>query len=102
MTTVIVNDTKHRLTLKVGNGNCYSRLPSVKVGGEHKMELDVNWTYQEFVVQDESDRGNQVFISSDDCCDYERIIVKEVDGKLDVHRVFASNSAPVLPSTRIK
>ncbi|KAG0567432.1 hypothetical protein M758_7G143700 [Ceratodon purpureus] len=86
VTTVIVNDTKHGLTMKVGNRNCYARLTSVKEGGEYKMQIDVNWTYQEFLVQDKTDQANKVYINSDDCCDYERITIKEVDGKLDVQR----------------
>jgi hypothetical protein len=76
VTTVIVNDTKHGLTMKVGNRNCYTRLTSVKVGGEYQMQLDVNWTYREFLVQDQTDRAKQLFINSDDCCDYERITIK--------------------------
>lgn len=86
MTTVIVNETKHGLTVKVGNRNCYARLTSVKVGGEYQMHLDVNWTYREFLVQDKTDRARQLCINSDDCCDYERITIKEVDGAFDVHR----------------
>jgi hypothetical protein len=86
VTTVIVNDTKHGLTMKVGNRNCYARLTSVKRGGEYKLQIDVNWTYQEFLVQDKSDRANQLVINSDDCCEYERITIKEVNGKFDVQR----------------
>ncbi|KAG0608292.1 hypothetical protein M758_8G094700 [Ceratodon purpureus] len=86
VTTVIVNDTNHGLTMKVGNRNCYARLTSVKKGGQYKMQTDVNWTYQEFLVQDKSNHANQLFINSDDCCDYERITIKEVDGKFDVQR----------------
>jgi hypothetical protein len=86
VTTVIVNDTKHGLTMKVGNRNCYTRLTSVKVGGEYQMQLDVNWTYREFLVQDQTDRAKQLFINSDDCCDYERITIKDIDGAFGVHR----------------
>ena len=77
VTTVIVNDTEHGLTMKVGNRNCYARLTSVKKGGEYKMQIDVNWTYQEFLVQDKCNQANQLFINSDDCCDYERITIKD-------------------------
>ncbi|KAG0590284.1 hypothetical protein M758_1G085000 [Ceratodon purpureus] len=87
VTTVIVNATKQGLTMKVGNRNCYSKLTSVKVGGQYKMQTDVNWTYQEFMLQDKAHSQNQLFISSDDCCDYERITIKEnLDGSFDVHR----------------
>ena len=86
MTTVIVNDTKQGLTMKVGNRHCYARLTSIKVGGEYQLLVDVNWTYREFLLQDKTDARNQLFINSDDCCDYERIIVKEIDGKFGVER----------------
>lgn len=83
VTTVIVNATKQGLTMKVGNRN---ELTSVKVGGEYRMQVDVNWTYQELVLQDKCDAEKQVFINSDDCCDYERITIREIDGKFDVQR----------------
>lgn len=86
VTTVIVNATKQGLTMKVGNRHCYAKLTSVKEGAEYRMQIDVNWTYQEFVLQDKSDAGKQLFINSDDCCDYERITVQELaDGRLHVH-----------------
>lgn len=87
VTTVIVNATKQGLTMKVGNRNCYARLTSVKVGGEYTMKIDVNWTYQEFLLQDKAHSENQLFINSDDCCDYEHITIKEnTDGTFDVQR----------------
>jgi hypothetical protein len=86
MTTVIVNATKQGLTMKVGNHNCHAKLTSVKVGGEYQMQVDVNWTYQEFVLQDKCDAENQVLINSDDCCDYEYITIKEINCKFDVQR----------------
>jgi hypothetical protein len=87
VTTVIVNATKQGITMKVGNRQCYAKLTSVKVGGEYKMQMDVNWTYQEFLLQDKTDAHNQLFISSDDCCDYERITITEnIDGTFDVQR----------------
>lgn len=97
VTTVIVNHTKQGLTMKVGNRHCYARLTSVKVGGEYRMQIDVNWTYQEFLVQDKSDAANQLFLNSDDCCDYERITIKEkADGKLEVQTLLRKQfrSAP--------
>ncbi|KAG0564706.1 hypothetical protein KC19_8G132500 [Ceratodon purpureus] len=87
VTTVIVNSTKHGLTMKVGNRQCYAKLTSFKVGGEYKMQLDVNWTYQEFLVQDKFHSRNRVFINSDDCCNYERITIMETaDGRFDMQR----------------
>ena len=37
-------------------------LRQVKVGGEYRMQVDVNWTYQEFVLPDKRDAENQVFV----------------------------------------
>lgn len=59
----------------------------MKTGGEYAMELCSDWTYQEFMLEDKSDAGKKLFVNSDDCCDYERITVKESDGKLLVVRV---------------
>lgn len=87
VTTVIVNQTEQGLTLKVGNPKCYARLTSVKVGGEYRMHLDINWTYQEFVLQDKHDAHRKLFLNSDDCCDYERITVTEADGHMVMHRI---------------
>jgi hypothetical protein len=84
VTTVIVNATKQGLMMKVGNRNCYAKLTNVKVGGKYECrscELD-----QEFVLQDKHDVENQVLINSNDCCDYERITIKEINGKFDVQR----------------
>jgi hypothetical protein len=87
VTTVIVNATKQGLTMKVGNRQCFARLTSVKVGGEYRMQLDVNWTYQEFLVQDKSHAHRPLFLNSDDCCDYERITITESgDGKFDIQK----------------
>ncbi|KAG0607389.1 hypothetical protein M758_8G024300 [Ceratodon purpureus] len=85
--TMIVNATEQPLTMKVGNRNCFFRLASVKKGGEYAMELCMDWTYQEFMLEDKSDSGRKLFVNSDDCCDYERITVTESDGKLLVVRV---------------
>jgi len=49
------------------------------------MELGVDWTYQEFMLEDTRGAGKKLFVNSDDCCDYERITVKESaeeEGKL--------------------
>jgi hypothetical protein len=87
LTTMIVNATEQPLTMKAGNRNCFFRLASVKKGGEYAMQLCMDWTYQEFVLEDKSGAGRKLFVNSDDCCDYERITVTECDGKLVVARV---------------
>ena len=86
--TVLVNKTGHRLTMKVGNRNCFVILATVEDGGEYTMRLCVDWTYQEFLLEDNSNAGKKLFINSDDCCDCERITVKEANG------VFVAETIP--------
>jgi hypothetical protein len=87
LTTVIVNNSGTGLIMKVGNHHHFARLASVKQGGEFKMQVDLNWTYQEFLLEDAADAAKKLTVNSDDCCDFKRITVTEVDGKLDVVRV---------------
>lgn len=86
LTTVIVNQTKHGLIIKVGTHRQLARLASFKAGGEYKMLVDLNWTYQEFVLEGCADATMKLSVNSDDCCDYQRITVTEADGKLDALR----------------
>jgi hypothetical protein len=72
--TVIANETGQGLTMKVGNRNCFVKLASVKNGSEYTMRLRVDWTYQEFLLEDNHNTGKKIFVNSDDCCDYERIM----------------------------
>ena len=91
MTTVIVNDTKHGLTMKVGSRNCYVKLASFKVGSEYRLEVDYNWTYQEFLLEDKCNAANRLYLSSDDCFDCERITIREMpDGKLAMYTLLRS------------
>jgi hypothetical protein len=85
--TVIVNETGQGLTMKVGSRDCFVRIASVEEGGEYTMRHCVDWTYQEFVLEDPSDPGRKLFVNSDDCCDYERITVKECAGVLSAETV---------------
>ncbi|KAG0583254.1 hypothetical protein M758_3G122700 [Ceratodon purpureus] len=85
--TVIANGTGQGLTMKVGNRNCFVKLASVEEGGEYTMRLCVDWTYQEFLLEDNRNTGKKLFVNSDDCCDYERITVKESDGVFVVETV---------------
>ncbi|KAG0579866.1 hypothetical protein M758_4G131200 [Ceratodon purpureus] len=90
LTTMIVNETGHDLVMKVGNRNCFVPLAIVKKRCQHAMELCMNWTYQEFLLETKNLNdvvGKKLFVNSDDCCDYERITVKESDGKFVVDRV---------------
>jgi hypothetical protein len=90
LTTMIVNKTGHDLIMKVGNRNCFVPLAVVKKRCHHAMELCMNWTYQEFLLEEKILNdvvGKRLFVNSDDCCDYERITIKEADGKFIVDRV---------------
>lgn len=106
LTTMIVNDTAHDLIMKVGNRNCFVPLAVVKRGCHHAMELCMNWTYQEFLLEqkntDYSDR-KKLFVNSDDCCDYERITIKESSeaGKFVADRVPRKQVKPDDELTRI-
>lgn len=102
VTTVIVNASHEALTMKVGSRHCYAKLTSFKVGDEYRLELDVNWAYQEFLVQGKSDAANRLFLSSDDCCDCERITIEEKpDGKLAMHTLLRSQFRSQVPCSVI-
>lgn len=100
VTTVIVNRTGEALDLKVGNQNCFAKLATVEVGGEHKVEIDVNWTYREYSLQPvKAGLLKRVVVSSDDCCDFERITVSESGGKFHVEEIVRgqfNTSVPVI------
>jgi hypothetical protein len=88
VTTVIVNQTAQGMVMKVGNRHSFVRLTSVKASGSYWMKFDVNWTHQEFMLEGKSDSSNKLFLDSDDCCDYERIVIKETsDGGMDLVRI---------------
>ena len=100
--TVIVNDTKQVLSMRVGNHRHFADLATVQQGAAYTMDVDFNGTYREFQFTgvEGRDRGDQnqnqnrrsnhdkLIVSSDECCDYSCITVKEVDdsGKLGVQK----------------
>nr|PNR45212.1 hypothetical protein PHYPA_014983 [Physcomitrium patens] len=86
VTTVIHNLTNHVLVLNAGTPRSSAKLATLEIGGEHKIKMDVNWTYQEFMLKGGED-VQKVVISSDECVDFERIDVSEIDGRLEVQRV---------------
>nr|PNR34425.1 hypothetical protein PHYPA_024242 [Physcomitrium patens] len=87
VTTVVTNQTTHGYTMMVVNRNHYSTLVTLNVGDEYRMRLDVNWTYQEFCLENQDDAAKRFFISSDECCDYESITIEESDGGINVTKV---------------
>jgi hypothetical protein len=87
--TAIINRTEQALILKVGNQNCFAKLATVGVGGQHKVEIDVNWTYQEFSLEPATAGATlqKIVVNSDDCCDFERITITESGGKFQVDKI---------------
>ena len=92
--TVMVNGTSGSLILKVGNQNCFAKVATIAAGGQHKVEIDMNWTYQEFSLEPvkASMPKSKIVVNSDDCCDYEQITVTEFNGKLQVDKVARGQS----------
>jgi hypothetical protein len=84
-TTVIVNHTQEPMHMKVGNQRHFADLTTVAKGAKYTMRVDFNTTYQEFLMGVDA-QGKKLIVSSDDCCDYKCITVKEVNGKFDVHK----------------
>ena len=82
-TTVFVNHTQEPLHMKVGNQPHFADLTTVAKGAKYTMRVDFNATYQEFLMGVDA-QGKNLIVSSDDCCDYKCITVKEVNGKFDV------------------
>lgn len=97
--TVIVNNTKKDLDMKVGNHHYFADFTSVRSGAKHTMRIDYNDTYQEFLIGvDES--GKKLIVTSDECCDYKCITITEVDGHFNVHKVPRRQYKPTTPDVR--
>ncbi len=82
-TTVIVNNTAHALKMKVGNHRSFVDFATLDKGAKHTMNVDCNTTYHEFLMGVDI-KGKRLIVSSDECCDYKCIIIKEVDGEFNV------------------
>ncbi|KAG0587364.1 hypothetical protein KC19_2G159200 [Ceratodon purpureus] len=105
VTTVIVNRSGQALILRVGNQNCFAKLATIAAGGEHKVEIDVNWTYQEFSLEPvKAGLLKKIVVNSDDCCDFKRLTVTESEGKLQVDKVprgqFSTHAPPLFHTWR--
>jgi hypothetical protein len=88
--------------MRVGNHRHFADLATVQQGATYTMDVDFNGTYREFQftgAEGGLDRGDRnrnqnrnnhekLIVSSDECCDYSCITVKEVDnsGKLGVQK----------------
>ena len=82
---MIVNHTQEPLHLKVGNQRDFEEFATVAKGAKYTMHVDFNATYQEFLMGVDA-QGKKLIVSSDDCCDYKCITIKEANGKFDVHK----------------
>lgn len=105
LTTLFVNETEHDLIMKVGNRSSFVPVAEVKRGRQHALRLCMNWTYQEFSLEAFSNcklgdvEGKKLFVNSDDCCDYERITIKESEaGQFVVDRVARKQAKPEVQS----
>lgn len=87
--TLFVNQTGNVVNMKVGNTRSSAPIASIAGGEQFRMPVNMNDTYREFLVGVGSDTGNlkTVIVTSDDCCDYQCITIKEIaDGTIDLLR----------------
>lgn len=86
-TTEINNQTTFSLNVEVGNSAYKSDLTVVEAGGKYEISVNSNATYQEYVMGPvNNDVLEKLVVNSDDLCDNKVIIIKEEDGKLQVHK----------------
>ena len=98
--TVFVNHTQGALELQVGNPHYKADLATVEKDGEYTIDVDFNATYCEYfmgAVHGATDK--KVVVSTDDCCDYKSITIKELgNGTFEVHKEPRSAPATVPPA----
>nr|PNR30723.1 hypothetical protein PHYPA_027039 [Physcomitrium patens] len=94
ITSMIRNASKCILILSAGSGHYFVPVAKVEKGGEYAMRLGMNWAYREFQLEYEDDAGKKVLVTSDDCCDYERITITERDGQLVLDTVPRNHYGP--------
>ena len=98
--TVFVNHTQGALELQVGNPHYKADLATVEKDGEYTIEVDFNATYHEYfmgAVHAATDK--KLVVSTDDCCDYKSITVKELgNGTFEVHKEPRSAPATTPPA----
>lgn len=91
-TAEIVNNTQWVLDVQVGNSVYFVQLAQLRRGATHTVLVDCTDTYQEYKFSPLGSTGSDanhiphisLVVTSDDCCDYKRITISEVDGKLAV------------------
>ena len=97
--TVFVNHTQGPLKLQVGNPHYKADLATVEKDGKYTIEVDFNATYHEYfmgAVHGASDK--KLVVSTDDCCDYKSITIKELgNGTFEVHKDPRSSAPATAP-----
>lgn len=97
-TIVIRNATQGDLKMQVGNHRCFVYLTTVQKDKDYTMPVDFNATYQEYLMGEES-TGKRLIVSTDDCCDYKTITIKEKNGQFDVQKVPRRAAAATTPES---
>jgi len=83
--TEIINRTTRDMDIKVGNCRYFIKLTTVGQNQSYTVHLDYNDTYREFSLGgDAAASGKAVIVSSDECVDNKKIIIREVDGDFKV------------------
>lgn len=91
ITAEIVNQTHQVLDMKVGNSVYFVHMAHLARGATHTVLVDYSDTYQEYKFSPlksstRDDSSSNLVVTSDECCDYKRITITEVDGQLTVQR----------------
>ena len=97
--TVFVNHTQGPLELQVGNPHYKADLATVEKDRKYTIEVDFNATYHEYfmgAVHGASDK--KLVVSTDDCCDYKSITIKDLgNGTLEVLKEPRSSAPATTP-----
>lgn len=97
-TIVIHNATQGDLKMQVGNHRYFVYLTTVQKDKDYTMPVDFNATYQEYLMGEDS-TGKKLIVSTDDCCDYKSITIKETYGEFDVQKVPRRAAAATTPES---
>lgn len=98
--TEIINRTPRAVDIKVGNCRYFIKLTTVEKNQSYIIHVDYSDTYREFAVGGDAAAGNSVIVSSDECVDNKKIIIREVDGQFTVDMVPRVRQ-PVLNATSV-
>lgn len=71
------------MDMRIGNCRHFIKLATVAKNQSYKVHVDYSDTYVEFSLGPDSS-GKLVIVSSDECVDNRKIIVREMDGRFQV------------------